>query len=518
MATDASGSLTARTARAGLWTVGGKFASKLIDFVTLIVLTRLLTPADFGLVAMAMTAVFIVEAITDVPLSTALLRVAHPTRAMFETAFTIGLLRGGIVLALLGLAAVPLSMVFDRPELVSLICALALAPTLRGLASPGMARFARKLDFSREFLLDVISKTCSLMIAVGLGLLTGSYWALAAATITSSAALMVFSYIIAPIRPRLTLAEWSRFEDLVTWNTASQLAAALNWQLDRLIMPKFASAAQFGSYVAACDLTAIPYQALVQPLSRPMMAALGMVGREAASLQRKYLMFSRAFVILLVPILLFIGLASELIIGLVFGSKWAMAAPLLFWLALISAIGVMTIPMAALAMATHNTRLNTLRLAVELAVKAPLMIIGAYVAGIPGILSAQAAAAVAGAAAVVHFVSRMIGIPAMDQLRNVALPIAAALVPFVLIEALADVASAGLWQDAGRIALLAAVYFSAYTALLMAGSALLAPADAVERRGWRMLVSVVQRSLVRSRVWSVFRRGGGQFAKEDAIK
>jgi O-antigen/teichoic acid export membrane protein len=498
-ATDAAGSLTARTARAGLWTVGGKFASKLIDFVTLIVLTRLLTPADFGLVAMAMTAVFIVEAITEVPLSTALLRVAHPSRAMFQTAFTIALLRGGVVLALLALVSVPLSMVFERSELVALTCTLALAPTLRGLVSPGMARFARNLDFSREFLLDVVAKACSLTIAVGVGLLTGSYWALAAATITSSAALMVVSYVIAPIRPRLTLAEWSQFRDLVTWSTASQFFSAINWQLDRLIMPKFATAAQFGSYVAAGDLTAIPHQALVQPLSRPMMAALGTAGQDVASLRRKHLMFSRAFVILLVPILLFLAAASDLIVGVVFGTKWSMAALMLFWLALIAAIGVMALPVAALAMTTHNTHLNAVRLGVELSVKAPLMIIGAYAVGIPGVLASQGAAAVAGTAVAIHFVWRMIGVPALEQLGNVALPVVAALVPFLAIEALADVASTGLWPNIVRIVALAAIYFAAYGTLLMLGSVLLAPADAVERRGWRMLLSSVQRLLARGR-------------------
>jgi O-antigen/teichoic acid export membrane protein len=230
-----------------------------------------------------------------------------------------------------------------------------------------------------------------------------------------------------------------------------------------------------------------------------MMAALGTAGQDVASLRRKHLMFSRAFVILLVPILLFLGVASDLIVGVVFGSKWSMAAPMLFWLALIAAIGVMALPVAALAMTTHNTHLNAVRLGVELSVKAPLMIIGAYAVGIPGVLASQGAAAVAGTAVAIHFVWRMIGVPALEQLGNVALPVVAALVPFLAIEALANVTSTGLWPDIVRIVLLAAVYFAAYGTLLMLGSVLFAPADAVERRGWRMLVSSLQRALARGR-------------------
>src|ERR1700712_1950291 len=92
-------SLSERTARASIWTVGSKLVSKAIDLVTLLCLARMLGPADFGLVAMAMTSVLITEAIFELPLGIALIRIPEPelTSGMYDTALTLGLIRGVVI-------------------------------------------------------------------------------------------------------------------------------------------------------------------------------------------------------------------------------------------------------------------------------------------------------------------------------------------------------------------------------------------------------------------------------------
>lgn len=83
-----------RTATASIWTISGKFLARLLDFVSLLVLARLLSPADFGLVAIATSVLVIVEAILDLPLTQALVRQPSPSDSMFATAFTLSVLRG----------------------------------------------------------------------------------------------------------------------------------------------------------------------------------------------------------------------------------------------------------------------------------------------------------------------------------------------------------------------------------------------------------------------------------------
>lgn len=67
-------SVSQRTATASIWTISGKFLARLLDFVSLLILARLLSPADFGLVAIATSVLVIVETILDLPLTQALMR------------------------------------------------------------------------------------------------------------------------------------------------------------------------------------------------------------------------------------------------------------------------------------------------------------------------------------------------------------------------------------------------------------------------------------------------------------
>ncbi|MDE1901941.1 MAG: oligosaccharide flippase family protein, partial [Alphaproteobacteria bacterium] len=118
-----------------------------MDLVTLAILSRLLTPADFGLTALAMTTVTVAESVTALPLMVALLRVAEPTRAMFDTAFTLAFLRGVVLAVVLGGLGFVMAVIYRDPRLTALVCALSLAPILRGLTSPRMVSFIQKMDF-----------------------------------------------------------------------------------------------------------------------------------------------------------------------------------------------------------------------------------------------------------------------------------------------------------------------------------------------------------------------------------
>ncbi|MGO8654013.1 oligosaccharide flippase family protein, partial [Rhizobium ruizarguesonis] len=87
-------SVSQKTAKASIWTIGGKFLARLLDFVSLLILARILSPADFGLVAIATSVLVIVETILDLQLTQALMRQPSPSDDMFATALTLSLIRG----------------------------------------------------------------------------------------------------------------------------------------------------------------------------------------------------------------------------------------------------------------------------------------------------------------------------------------------------------------------------------------------------------------------------------------
>lgn len=128
--------IASKAVGAGAWTVGTRLIAKLIDLAMLLCLARFLGPAEFGLVATAMAVVFIVEALFELPMAAALIRLPELTPAMLHTAFTLSLLRGIVIALLLLTLAWPLAAFNGEPKLTSLLAVLALAPALRGLVSP----------------------------------------------------------------------------------------------------------------------------------------------------------------------------------------------------------------------------------------------------------------------------------------------------------------------------------------------------------------------------------------------
>ena len=203
--------LTAKTILGAGWTVSSRLAGRLIDFVTVLVLARVLTPADFGLTALAMTLTALVDTLLDVPLIQALTRLRDVTKSHLDTAFTLGCLRGLSLLAVILAAAWPFSYIYNDKRLVPLVAATAIAPLMRGLSSPAMVNYVRQMSFRQVFATEFVGKVIASIIAIGVLYLGGGYWAIAANTIAGSAVAALVSYFLAPYRPRLTLSHFAEF-------------------------------------------------------------------------------------------------------------------------------------------------------------------------------------------------------------------------------------------------------------------------------------------------------------------
>ena len=418
--------LAARAASGSAWLIAARMGTRAIDLATLMLLARLLTPADFGVVAVAMVLVQIVEAVFELPVAQVLVRAASPAhrtsgatgddRAMLDTAFTLSVARGLVVAALLAAAALPFARAYHDGRLLGLICFLALAPALRGIASPRLALYARVLDFRRDCASDLVGKLCSFGVAVILARLTHSYWAIAAGTVTSPAIATVASFVLAPHRPRLTLVHWREFAGFLGWSSASQVLSAVNWQAGRLLLSGFVPRAALGLFSLGSDLSGIPEQAIVKPVQRPLMSAFALVAFEPERLERAYLRSVASLVTAGTPLMLGIGLLAAPAIRLALGERWLGAAPLVTWLALGNIAPLFAAPFAPLAMALGRTDRLFRRNLIESAIRLPLIVAGAWAWGARGVAGAVALAAVAVSLNIMALVGRMIGVSLVRQL------------------------------------------------------------------------------------------------------
>ena len=409
------GQIGERTAAAAVWLVSVRLLTKSVDFVALLILARLLTPADFGLVAIAMTLIFIVEAILELPINQALVRQPQITRSQMDTAFTLAVMRGLVLAALLALAAYPFSFIYGDHRLVGLVLALGWAPVLRGLVSPKLAVYARQIDFRRDFVIDIAGKLISLSCSIILAWQTHSYWALVLGTVVSPLVMMVTSYMVAPHRPRLTLCEWPIFAGFMGWSTVTQMLSALSWQADRLVLGRFGTRQQLGAFTLANDLSYIPEQALIKPIMRPLMSAFVHIGDSPERLQKGYARASLALLAIGSPVMLGMCLLADPIVRLMLGDKWLPAIPILQYLPLSLIPPLLSAPFWSLAMAAGRPRLYTWQTLADLVVRCALLVTGAITAGVGGVIVARIAASLLSAISAAWCVRAITGASVLRQ-------------------------------------------------------------------------------------------------------
>ena len=385
----------------------------------LLCLARFLGPAEFGVVAVAMAIVLVVEALFELPTTVALLRVPALTTDMLQTAFTISLARGIAIAILLILLAWPLAAFSGEKRLEILLPVLALAPAARGLASPRMVEYARAFNFRPDTVIELSAKVAALAISVTIAITTGSYWAIAAATISGPVVATCISYCIAPIRPKLTFSQWNYFSNIIGWNFFSQLCLAISWQIDRLLLPRLTSIVGFGQYAMAKQISEIPIQALTQPLIRPTMVALSTAGDNRSS---RYLQLSHGIALVMFPVIGVAVLWPEVIVRLALGEEWLPAAT---WLKYMSAISLLDLPAlltGPLAMTMDKTRWLAIRTFCEMLIRVPLICVGAIFFGIIGAIAASGIATVLVTTIGLFIISKLSGIGIIAQVRNMLTP------------------------------------------------------------------------------------------------
>lgn len=428
--------LTQRATQSSLWMMAARLLVRLSDLGLLMVLTRLLAPADFGLVTIAASVIAILDVVTDLPLNMPLLRLKTPEPSHMHTAFSLGALRGALIFGCACMLAQPLAGFFGDPRLSGLITVLAIGPALYNLRSPRMAILFKKLEFRQAFMVEVGGKILGVIAAVIGAFLLQNYWALTLSPVVSRVASMVLSYVFAPYRPAFSLRQWRYFWTFLGWVVPSQVVVALSWQFDRLFLGRAIPADQLGFYGLAANVNAILEQTVRRAITVPLVSSFVLTGEDHARLQRGYTLADSAIFTLGAPIYLATFLFSDPLVRLAFGASWQPAAPLLGGLALAMLPALMRIPFRPLALALGATKDVFTVALYSLLFRVPAVAGGFALDGVRGVIWGIALSNIGNAVVAMICIRRLLGLPVRLQAKG-AFPTLCALLPMALF---------GLWS------------------------------------------------------------------------
>lgn len=432
-------------------TLAGQGARILLQFASVVVLARLLSPRDYGLMAVGLVIVGMGEVVRDLGLSTAAIRAPELTSRQRDGLFWVSTAAGLVLAAVVAAGAGLVAELFAQPELVPVSRALALTFVLNGLAAQYRAGLSRDLRFGAVAGADTLAQLLALAVAVGTAVAGAGYWALVFQQLTVGTVSLICVVALArwlPGRPRrgAGLGPFLRFGGGLT---GTQIVYYVGNNVDTMVLGLWAGPTALGVYSRGFQLLMTPLNQLRTPATT---VAVPVLSRLQSDPDRFGEYLRRAQLTLGIPIVMAMALiagAAGPIVDIVLGERWGDVAPVLALLAVaggaqtLSFVGFWVYLSRGLSSALLRYTLVTLGL------KAVCIAVGARF-GVVGVATGYAAAALLEWPLSLWWLSRLTVIPVrallLGALRITGCAVGVGASSFIVTHLTAT------WPSAGQLA------------------------------------------------------------------
>lgn len=325
--TDNLGRKAARGASATMLGQGFRIVVLLVGTV---VLARILSPSDFGLLAIVASVVALGELVRDFGLSTAASREPNLSRGQQSNLFWINSGLGGLLTIAAYFLAKPMALVFDEPALEAIMHAVSIVFLMAGLSTQFRTELARRLRFGALAVADTVPVVVGLIAALIYAFFDVSYWVLVVQQLTTATSGLVLAVALARWRPGLPVRSAS-VRSLMSFGLGlfgTQSVAYVTKNADNIAIGLVWGAGPLGMYSRAYQLLMMPINQIAAPLTRVAVPVLSRVVNDAGRFGR-YLTAGQMLggVVLGVVYGLCVGLGEPLV-NMVFGPQWLAMVPI----------------------------------------------------------------------------------------------------------------------------------------------------------------------------------------------
>jgi PST family polysaccharide transporter len=310
-----------------------------VQLLSLAVLARLLSPADYGLMGMIATATGFAALFRDMGLSTATIqnpRISHPD---VNDAFWINTAAGAALAVLLGLTSPLVASFYGEPRMLAALPVVSLAFVASGLSVQHSAILRRRLQFFRIGLAETVAAVVSLAVSLSAALLGAGYWALVVSPLVLEVTTCILLWALCPWRPTRPgrLASSRRLLHVGGHMLGMNVLSYLSSSLDRILVGRFLGAVELGVYTRSSALVALPTQQLVTPVSSVMLPMFSRLCDHADRYRTVILSSMRLMVAVTAPAVALMIACGDWIVALVLGARWMATAAVIPPLAIIAA-------------------------------------------------------------------------------------------------------------------------------------------------------------------------------------
>jgi len=418
-------SVASQLIRGSAWMIGARWAMRLIGLISVAILARLLMPADFGVVAMALVIAGLLDTAAYAGVDLALIRAKDDTREYRDSAWTIQLVQGIVIAILLLLVAPFAAGYYHEPRVASILIWLSAKSAIEGFQNIGVVAFQKELDFAKQFRFSVYSRVLNLVVTVAAAFFFRNYLALVIGMVSGGLISVGLSYAMHPYRPRISLARARQLWSFSNWLLVSRIGSFLSRKSDQFLIGGVVGATALGGYHVGGELATMPTAELVMPMRRALFATLSRLQSDPTAFRSAVLQSFSTLAILSVSIGFGLMITAGEIVPILLGAQWQSAIPLVRWLAVYGALTGVALVLEVPIWVNGKTQVSAIQAWLELVLLVPLILYSVDHYGIEGVAISRAVVAAIMLPLMFYLASRVCPVKMRDLLGAVWRPLAA---------------------------------------------------------------------------------------------
>lgn len=311
---------------AGRWTTASSAFRILIQYTQIVILARILSPNDFGHMAIVMGAIGIANIVADCGLSSALLHFPNPDKRELSTLYWINLIAASILCALFIWGAQYLADFYHKKEITLPLVLMSLLFPINALGNQFRVLSEKNLQFKSLAFTEIAASGIAFIITVIVALISPSIYTLVvSALVSASARSALYIFFLSQPLPSLSFDFEKSFKYLRygVYKLCETLVSTINNQIDIFLGGHIAAGGSLGFYSTSRDLNLNIANSFINPvitrISTPLMSQLQ---GDLYALKNIYCQTLKMTSSINFPIYFFVGIFSKDIVEILLGPKW----------------------------------------------------------------------------------------------------------------------------------------------------------------------------------------------------
>ncbi len=415
-----SHSLKLQSIRAAVWSLLEKGSSHALRMLGSLILTRILFPEAFGIMAAAQTVILMIQLFTDTGVKTAIIQNPKGAdRDFLDAVFLISTGRGLLLSLIVAGIAWPMALYYQQPQITGILIILAINPFILGFENPSLTLLIKQFRVEKKVALEIGSQALGLMTSIILAYIYRSVYALAIGSVFSSLYRVAGSFLVSPYSPRF---RWNReivteifhFGKFIMLNTMISFTAM---NADVLITGKVLNMENLGVYNIGRTMGLLIWMVCLQIFLQSYLPAVSSVLNDIPRIVKMYRDTTSFILALTIPVSMIFALFSQDIIRLLYDPRYLEASVSMFWFSISGILLVLNAVNSSTFIALGRLKYETISTGICLVCVFLLIPFGARNYGLAGAAVGMLVAISIMVVAQTFFLSSGVGFPVSKVMR-----------------------------------------------------------------------------------------------------